>query len=150
MRWKTINTRDFYDQVNNQDTESRTNSSNLGLSPYSVPKAVKIDKGDDELTIEFDYISPEADLETIELTSSISIEVGIQSRRIYKFHISIKKDGAHNKPDQVISDALSALSEMNSKRLHNNGMHNNGMHNKVGRALIVSETNDIRKAFQKV
>ncbi len=109
MRWKTINTRDFSNSVYEQSCGRGMRRDNIELSPYSVPRAAKIDRGGGYIIVKFDYISPEAEFDQVDLTSMISLKLGQVSRRIYELSINLTMISSQSDLDFALDEASNML-----------------------------------------
>lgn len=108
MNWKSIDQKEFFTDL------SRESRGNIQVSPYSIPEAfrVLVAPDRDDVILEFKYISPDSTFENLRLIDGVLLEVGKETKRIYKF---ILESGHHSNPKDCMNLLNLAIEALASK-----------------------------------
>lgn len=135
MNWKTIDQKEILTDL------ARGSRRNVLVSPYSIPEAfrVRVENSKNDVVLEFRYISPDLDFERRMLIDGVQIEVGKESKRIYKFILESEHHKNSEDCMKLLTAAINALAGKKS---------NNGSKLRVERYLLTRRCGEMLDAVR--
>lgn len=111
MNWKSIDQKKLVTEL------SKEYRGEILVSPYAIPEAfrVRIDPNTRDVILEFKYISPDTSFDQISLIDGVTLAVGKESKRVFKFILDAEYHKNSEECIELLNTALKVLTHKTKK-----------------------------------